>query len=135
MDRRKELFEEVARQLQKNYIRLTEIEKLTKELGDALSRSDNEAAQIFLGMRQDEMDKADEGKRGLYAILDAMSAKDRDSVKILLDGHSISGEQEEEAEKIRELSVQIKHILARTIEADRAISRRLAGKDSYYQPQ
>ena len=135
MERRKELFEEVVRQLQKNYVRLSEIEKLTKELGDALSRSDNEAAQIFLGMREDEMDKADEGKRGLYAILDAMDSKDRDSVRVLLNGHSINGEKDEETEKILKLSVQIKHVLERTIDADKVISRRLAGKDSYYQPE
>ena len=64
-----------------------------------------------------------------------MDSKDRDSVRVLLNGHSINGEKDEETEKILKLSVQIKHVLERTIEADKVISRRLAGKDSYYQPE
>ena len=132
MENQKELLAEIIRQQKKNYIRLVEIERLTKELGDALSRGDNEAAQLLLGMRKDEMDKADEGKRGMYAILDSLNPGDREQVRALLGGRSINAQKDEETEQVIQLSVQMKRILERTVEIDKVISRKLAGEDSYY---
>ena len=51
---------EVMKLLQQNYKHMLEINQLTKELADTLSRGDRESAGIFLKMRDGEMEKADE---------------------------------------------------------------------------
>ena len=53
MKNREELLTEVVRQLQKNYVRFVEIERITKELGDALSGDDRGSVQLLFGMRQE----------------------------------------------------------------------------------
>ena len=49
MDQRKdELLSEILRRVQRNCVRMVEIERLTKELGEALSRNDQESAQLLM---------------------------------------------------------------------------------------
>ena len=55
--RKDELLSEILRRVQRNCVRMVEIERLTKELGDALSRNDQESAQLLMKMRQDEMEQ------------------------------------------------------------------------------
>lgn len=112
---------------------MVEIERLTKELGDACSRNDNESAQMLLKMRGEEMEKASEVKEELQLILQAAEDGQKKEMESWLKGEGAVSSDEFEGRKIRELSGQTAQVLKRTIELDRVISSRMAGKDSYYQ--
>ena len=60
MENREELYSEVLKRVQRNYMHMVEIERITRELGTALSSNDRESAQLLIKMRQSEMDLADE---------------------------------------------------------------------------
>lgn len=133
MKNREELLTEVLRQLQKNYVRFVEIEKLTKELGDALSLDDRESIQLLFGMRKEEMDRASEGRERIITILEALEEADQAELRVILNETDVQKAGDFESRKIIELNGQIKNILNRTISIDKVISRKLAGEHSYYQ--
>lgn len=132
MDNRKdELMSEILRRVQRNCVRMVEIERLTKELGDALARNDQESAQLLIKMRQDEMERTGETKSEIRMLLD--SSEEKEKLRAWLNGKENYGPDSFEAKKIVELSSQINLALERTISLDKAINQKLAGKDSYYQ--
>lgn len=133
MKNREELLTEVLRQLQKNYVRFVEIEKLTKELGDALSLDDRESIQLLFGMRKEEMDRASEGRERIITILEALEEADQTELRAILNETDVQKAEDFESGKIIELNGQIKNVLNRTISIDKVISRKLAGEHSYYQ--
>lgn len=133
MKNREELLTEVLRQLQKNYVRFVEVEKLTKELGDALSLDDRESIQLLLGMRKEEMDRASEGRERIITILEALEEADQTELRAILNETDVQKAEDFESGKIIELNGQIKNVLNRTISIDKVISRKLAGEHSYYQ--
>lgn len=133
MEEKREFAAEVARQLRKNYTQLAEIERITKELGDALSANDRESVQLLLGMRKDEMDKAEKTKHDIYVLLEAADEGTRDEIRSLLNGSGVPSDLCAEYRAITETNAQIKRVLERSISIDKVISRKLAGKDSFYQ--
>lgn len=134
MEEKEGLLEEIMQQMQRKYMQFIEIEKLTKELGDTLSRGDRESVQLLLEMRQDEMNKADSTQKDIETILSAVDSDTASEIRGWLDEKKELSADEDgfEAKKIKELSVQTRKSLERTISIDRIISQKLAGKDSYY---
>ncbi len=132
MENREELLLEILKRLQRNYMHIVEIERVTKELGDALSRNDQEAAQLLVKMRQDELEKAGEIKQEIWLLLQAASGEDREKIRSWLSGESKYEPESFEAGKIIDLSGQIAQVINRAISIDKAINLKLAGKDSYY---
>nr|WP_317378078.1 hypothetical protein [uncultured Faecalimonas sp.] len=133
MEQKQELLTEVLRILQQNYKYMLEINRVTKELADTLSRGDKESASLLLKMRSEEMDKADENKRKIQTILTAVDLQTREELRGLLNREDKRNLQDFESKKIVEFSEKIQNVLRQTIETDRIVSRKLAGKDSYYQ--
>jgi len=133
MKNREELLTEVVRQLQKNYVRFVEIERITKELGDALSGDDSGSVQLLFGMRQEEMDRASEGRERIITILETLEEADQAELRAILNETDVQKAEDFESRKIIELNGQIKSVLNRTISIDKVISRKLAGEHSYYQ--
>ena len=132
MENREELLLEILKRLQRNYMHIVEIERVTKELGDALSRNDQEAAQLLVKMRQDELEKAGEIKQEIWLLLQAASGEDREKIRSWLSGESKYEPESFEAGKIIDLSGQIAQLINRDISIDKAINLKLAVKDSYY---
>ncbi|KEZ88116.1 hypothetical protein [Lacrimispora celerecrescens] len=124
---------EILKEMQKKYMCIVEIERITREMGDVLSRNDRESVQMLLGMRQDEMNKADVCIRNIEYLLSALSPEDSSQVREWLNGDGDRNPDSPMATKLAEKGMSIKLALKRTIEADRHISMRLSGKDSYYQ--
>jgi hypothetical protein len=124
---------EILKEMQKKYMCIVEIERITREMGDVLSRNDRESVQMLLGMRQDEMNKADVCIRNIEYLLSALSPEDSRQVREWLNGDGDRNPDSPMAAKLAEKGMSIKLALKRTIEADRHISMRLSGKDSYYQ--
>ena len=133
MEQKQELLTEVLRILQQNYQYMLEINRVTKELADTLSRGDKESASLLLKMRSEEVDKADENKRKIQTILTAVDLQTREELRGLLNREDKRNLQDFESKKIVEFSEKIQNVLRQTIETDRIVSRKLAGKDSYYQ--
>ncbi len=123
---------EILKEMQKKYMCIVEIERITREMGDVLSRNDRESVQMLLGMRQDEMNKADVCIRNIEYLLSALSPEDSSQVREWLNGDGDRNPDSPMAAKLAEKGMSIKLALKRTIEADRHISMRLSGKDSYY---
>jgi hypothetical protein len=124
---------EILKEMQKKYMFIVEIERITREMGDALSRNDRESVQMLLGMRQDEMNKADVCMRNIECLVSALSPEEGSQVREWLNGNGGRNPDSPMAERVAEKGKSIQLALNRTIEADRYISIRLSGKDSYYQ--
>lgn len=108
MKNREELLTEVVRQLQKNYVRFVEIERITKELGDALSGDDRGSVQLLFGMRQEEMDRASEGRERIITILETLEEADQAELRAILNETDVQKAEDFESRKIIELNGQIK---------------------------
>lgn len=135
MENRDELLTELLKLEQKNYTELVEIERLTKELADVLSRNDRDSVQLLLEMRQNEMDRASETKHKIYVILEAVDSEERKKMAPLLNGCEPKESDNETAQRIVSVSRQMKSVLERIITVDKVISRKLAGKDSFYEKE
>lgn len=127
-----EFLTEMLLQMQREYVRLVEIERLTKELGDTLSRDDRESVKTLLELRQTEMDEADEAKRAVGAILQELDMAERARIAPLLEGNKHVQADGMIEKKIGEMGCQIQNCLQEIIRVDKVISRKLAGSDSYY---
>lgn len=127
-----EFLKEMMLQMQKEYVRLVEIERLTKELGDTLARDDRESVQTLLELRQKEMEEADEAKRAVGAILQELDMAERVRIAPLLEGKKHFQADGKTEKKIGELSYLIQNRLQEIIQIDKVISCKLAGSDSYY---
>ncbi len=133
MDNREEFLTEILRRVQQNYVHMVEIERLTKDMEDSLSRNDRESAELVLKMRGEEMDQAGATKREIQTILAAVDGEEREKMRSWLNGEKKYEPDCFEAKKIVELSGQTQQVLNRTISLDKVLNSRVTGKRSYYQ--
>ena len=111
---------------------MVEIERVTKELGDAMSRNDQESIQLLMKMRQEEMEGFGETKQEIRLLIEA-AGEDKEKIISWLRGEDKHQPENFEAGKIKELSCQVLQVLNRTIDIDKIINLKVTGKDSYYQ--
>lgn len=124
---------EIMKQYQKKYTIVNEIFRLTEEIGNLLSKDDRVSTQLVLNMRQDEMDLADQCSSSLALLEDAMDVGRRQHLRQMLtseEGEQLAGSWEEK--KILEIYQKIQLTLNKTMEMDKRINMRIAGKDSFY---
>lgn len=123
---------EILKEMQKKYQCMAEIERITREVGEFLSRNDQTSVQMLLGMRQEEMDKADVFTKNINCIISVLSPEEAVRVDNWVKGQENWNPNEQLSEKIIEKGKNIQQILKRTIEIDRCISTRIAGTHSFY---
>lgn len=111
---------------------MAEIERITKELGSALSSNDRESVHLLLKMRQSEMDLASEVKQEIQLLIRS-GGDEKEKLLSWLQGEAKEQPKSFEEKKILELSCQLRQVIKRTTEIDKVLNSRLAGKDSYYQ--
>lgn len=133
MQNREEFLSEILVRVQRNYVHMVEIERLTKDIGDSLSRNDKESVELLLKMRGEEMDKAGTTKHEIQTLLEAMDGEERDKLRSWLNGESKYKPDDFESRKIAELGGQTQQVLKRTISLDKVLNSKVAGKESYYQ--
>ncbi len=133
MDNREEFLTEILRRVQRSYVHMVEIERLTRDMGDSLSRNDKESAELVLKMRGEEMEQAGSVKREIQTILAAVDGEEKEKMRSWLNGEKKYEPDCFEAKKIAELSGQTRQILKRTIDLDRVLNNKVAGNKSYYQ--
>ncbi len=135
MENKEEFLTEVLIRVQRNYVHMVEIERLTKDMADSLSRNDKESVELLLKMRGEEMDQASTAKHEILTILEAMDGEDQKKLRSWLNGEN--GKKYEpdsfESRKIAELSSQTQQVLSRTINLDKVLNSKVAGKESFYQ--
>jgi len=132
MENREELLMEILKRVQQNYRHMVEIERVTKEMADALSRNDQESAQLLMKMRQDELERFLDSKREIQMLIE-VGGEDKEKLRSWLNAESKYQPEAFGEKKILELSTQLQQVLKRTIDVDKVFNSRVAGKDSYYQ--
>ena len=128
-----EKLEEILKLVYREYREIVEIERLTCELEETLNHSDRKSANLILEMRQSEMERVSQAKRAISELLESMDDDLKNDIKRLLEGEQLSERKESEAERISMISRQRNHTMENIRRIDRALSRRVAGKDSYYE--
>ena len=128
-----EMLEEILKLVYREYREIVEIERLTCELEETLNHSDRKSANLILEMRQSEMERVSQAKRAISELLESMDDDLKNDIKRLLEGEQLSERKEYEAERISMISRQRNHTMENIRRIDRALSRRVAGKDSYYE--
>lgn len=123
---------EILKRVQRNYRHMVEIERVTKEMADALSRNDQESAQLLMKMRQDELERFLDSKREIQMLIE-VGGEDKEKLRSWLNAESKYQPEAFGEKKILELSTQLQQVLKRTIDVDKVFNSRVAGKDSYYQ--
>lgn len=129
-----ELWTELLKQMHRRYGAVNEVFRVTKEIADALSRDDRVAAQMLLGMRQEEIDHLLESEEKIYMLLECAGPLERGGILALLKGEREAAKEASfEEKKIGEIGNNIRRNLEKIVELDRMVSVKLAGKDSFYQ--
>lgn len=123
---------EILKEMQKKYQCMAEIERITREVGEFLSRNDQTSVQMLLGMRQEEMDKADLFNKNIKCLISVLSPEEAAKVENWVTGQENWIANGQISEKIIEKGKNIQQILRRTIDIDRCISTRIAGTHSFY---
>ena len=127
-----EMLHEIMKQMQKKYTCVSEIYRLTKEVGASLSRDDRVSVQMILAMRQEEMNEADECDKSIELLIESIPIEEQYNIRELLEHKDISETDSVEYKKVIEMKRNIKAILERCIHLDKVMSTRIAGKDSFY---
>lgn len=125
---------EILKQYQKKYTIAIEIYRLTEEIGALLSRDDRVSSQLVLGMREDEMYNSDKCSASLGLLEEALEQSERQRLQLLLGSEEGAKQAETwEEKKIIEIQNNINLTLKKTVELDKRINLKIAGKDSFYQ--
>lgn len=127
-----EVWLEIAKQLQAKYRHMCEIRRLTEEIGQVLGRDDMVSTQLLLGMRQEEMIHCDQCEERIH-ILDACFLGGKQERERHLRAKESLTSEEPMKQKAAQLYQAIQNQLKITIELDKRINKKLAGKDSFYQ--
>lgn len=123
---------EILKEMHKKYQCIVEIERITREIGESLSRNDQMSVQILLGMRQDEMDKADLLDKNIRCLISVLPPEEAKQAENWVKGYEVLNANGQTPERIIEKGNNIRQILNRTIEIDKNISMRIAGTHSFY---
>ncbi|MBR3560043.1 MAG: hypothetical protein IKN81_00680 [Oscillospiraceae bacterium] len=111
-------------------LRLREVAELTKQIAEAAERRDELAMEMLLGERETPLRAAYEIEIQLRESLEKFPEAEAIRLNALLRG--AEAETEEEA-ALAELVAQYRRLMETTIAADKRLSLRLGGKNSFYE--
>lgn len=133
MQNKEEFLSEILRRVQRNYVHMVEIERVTKDMAESFSRNDKESVELLLKMRGEELERAGEVKHEIQVLIQALEGEEREKVRSWLNADNKHEPDSFEAKKIVELSGQIQQVLNRTVSLDKVLNSKVAGKESFYQ--
>ena len=116
---------------QKMYTALSEVMELTGELADAFQRQDQVSVQMFLGMRQEPIDRLESCKAMLERQCLQLPPEQRQILRGILQGQT----PPPRAQALGELVQKNKRLLDRILEVDRRLNLRIGGVHSFYRQQ
>lgn len=112
------------------YRTLTELEELTQELSQAVSRGDKVSIRMFLSMRRDPLNQMAQHQAAVRRQYAALPPEDARLLRVLLEDPSppvCAG-----SEELVRQAARNRTILERIVKTDRKISQHLAGGASFY---
>ena len=112
------------------YRSLTELEELTRELSQAVSRGDKVSIRMFLSMRRDSLNQIARYQAALRRLYIALPGQDARLLRALVEDASppaCAGGEELVCQAARNRA-----LLSRIMEADKRISQHMAGRSSFY---
>lgn len=133
MENREEFLSEILKRVQRNYVHMVEIERLTKDMAESFSRNDKESVQLLLKMRGEEMERAGEIKREIQLLLEALDSGEKEKYRSWLNAEEKHEPDSFEEKRIMEISKQTQQVLNRTVSLDKVLNSKVAGKESFYQ--
>ncbi len=116
----------------KKYNCLSEVMDLSRQMGEALDRSDDVSVRMLLALREDPLVQLQELKQAINMKKESLSPEDRERVSALGQGASPKGEEET---TYHSQAGAARRLLERIVELDERLNRRLAGKNSFYEPK
>ncbi len=129
---RREWVMEVLKILAERRGLLNEVLKITKELNESMDRNDRVSVQMLLKMRAEELEKVDLTSRKLRSFKEQLGEETGEEIDALLNGKKLNG-QLPEMDKVIETVGNCQKLLDEIISIDKRMSRRVAGKDSFYE--
>lgn len=128
-----ELLMEIAKILQKKYTHMSEINRLTNEMAEELSRDDRVSVQMTLGMRGEELEKVKECDHKLHLFIDSVPSDLKEWLTDVINGKAGSSQEYgKEGSLVARLAGNIRNVWEKTMMVDRHMNKRLAGADSFY---
>ena len=112
------------------YAALSEVLELTGELSASIQRGDSVSVQLFLQLRQEPINQLREYQTNLAQQCRILPAEDRKELEGLLSGQAPAASPA--APPHQEQLPRTRALWARVVQAARAASGRLCGKDSFY---
>lgn len=114
--------------MRKKYNYINEINRITLEIADALSRNDGYSAELLLDMRSEEMENVDKCNEDINTLLLQIPEEKIQKYKELTKGkQEIDCELTQIQSKIIELRDVINAVLIKTIEVDKIINIKIRG--------
>ena len=110
------------------YRALTELEELTQELAEAVTRGDKVSIQMFLSMRRDPLNQMAQHQASLRRQYAALPGEDARLLRTLVE--SSSPPACDGSEELVRQAARNRTILERIVRVDRKISQRLTGNAS-----
>lgn len=128
---RNELLSCLLRLLHRKMELLSELLRLTEQIGDALSRNDRVSVDIVLEMRAEEIENYDQLLKEINTYKDSFSGETKQLIEQLLRGEA-EQTSETDIRRIVQFSKSCEALMSQIVQKDKAISRRVAGNDSFY---
>lgn len=116
----------------KMYTSLTEVADLTDQLSQAVDRRDQVSVQMFLSMRQEEINQLSSYKAILQRQCAELPSEDGTLLHQLLTGKASQPPTSPAGQALVQQVAKNRALLDRVCRADQAVSRRLGGPTSYY---
>lgn len=113
----------------KKYNCLCEVMDLSRQMGEALDRSDDVSVRMLLALREDPLLQLRELKQAIDQKKESLSPEDRERVAVLGQGAAPRGEEET---TYHSQAGAARRLLERIVELDERLNRRLAGDNSFY---
>lgn len=110
---------------------LDEVLRLTKEIGDSLSRNDQVSVEMLLKMRGEELEAVAVNTQEAQIFRTQLRKETQTEINALLQG-KMTDAQDEMAVKIVETVKRCERLLAEIRIIDERMSKRIAGEDSFY---
>ena len=115
--------------LRKAYMVLSEVRDLTEELNQAVQRQDQVSVQMFLRLRQEQINQLQEYKALLTKQCRELPEADGAALRGILEAQECTVSS---GQTLFHLAKQYRQLLERTIQADMVVNRRITGKKSFY---
>ena len=119
----------------KMYTSLTEVAELTSELSEAVNRQDQVSVRMFLSMRQEEIGRLNDYQAMLNRQCKQLPAEDGALLSQYISGRFSGKLPTASGEALLRQAEKNYALLERVRQADRAVSSRLGGANSFYMKQ